>query len=139
MRRLRRSPNRTESGASLVEFAIVLPLLIVLLFGIVEFGWAFAQNLDVKHVAREVGRLAAVNAPDSEIQDRTCGSDIANITGASVTTTGSAGDPATITVTADLEQITGLFGPFLGGVGALTSTVDVRLEQDLDWSGTACP
>jgi Flp pilus assembly protein TadG len=46
----------------MVEFAVVAPLLFLLLFGIIDFGWAFSQNLDVKHAAREGARLAAVNA-----------------------------------------------------------------------------
>ena len=52
-----------ERGANLVEFAILAPLLIMLLFGIIEFAWIFAQNLDVRHGAREGARLAAVNFP----------------------------------------------------------------------------
>ena len=52
---------RSERGASVVEFAIVAPLLFLLLFGIIDFGWAFSQNLDVKPAAREGARLAAVN------------------------------------------------------------------------------
>lgn len=34
----------------------------MLLFGTIDFGWAFSQNIDVRHAAREGGRLAAVNA-----------------------------------------------------------------------------
>ena len=138
MRRLRRSPNRTESGASLVEFAIVLPLLIVLLLGVIEFGWAFAQNLEVKHIAREVGRLATVGDPDSEIDTRACSGTIAEVTTVSKAGGTSPGDTATITVTADLEQITGFFGWALGGSDNLTSNVEVRLEQDLSWTSTSC-
>ena len=40
----------------------MLPFLAMLLFGIIDFGWAFSQNIDVRHAAREGGRLAAVNA-----------------------------------------------------------------------------
>ena len=48
------SRARGERGASLVEFAILAPLLIVLVLGIVEFGWLFSQNNDVRHGPREV-------------------------------------------------------------------------------------
>jgi TadE-like protein len=51
-----------DRGATLVEFALIAPLLILLLFGIIDFGWAFSQNVDIKNAAREGGRLAAVNA-----------------------------------------------------------------------------
>jgi TadE-like protein len=63
--------GRRERGASIVEFAIVAPLLFLLLFGIIDFGWAFSQNLDVKHAAREGARLAAVNAaPGADPDER---------------------------------------------------------------------
>ena len=51
-----------ERAVALVEFAIVLPLLTLLVFGIVDFGWAFSQNIDLRNAAREGGRLAIVNA-----------------------------------------------------------------------------
>ncbi len=70
--------SRRETGASLVEFALVAPLLFMLLFGMIEFGWAFAQNLDVKHMAREVGRLATVDATEPEVIGAACANDIVN-------------------------------------------------------------
>ena len=42
-----------EKGASLVEFAVVLPLLILLVFGIMEAGWLFAQQVEVRNAAEE--------------------------------------------------------------------------------------
>ncbi|MDH3756048.1 MAG: pilus assembly protein, partial [Acidimicrobiia bacterium] len=50
-----------ERGAAAVEFAIVLPLLVLVIFGTVEFGAAWSQKTDVNHGAREAARLAAVN------------------------------------------------------------------------------
>lgn len=136
--RLTGDTHANERGATLVEFAIVLPLLVLLLFGIVEFGWAFAQNLEVKHIAREVGRIATVGDPDGVIDDRSCSGTIAQIESVTYASAGSAGDPAIITVTATLQQITGFFDWALGSVGNLNSEVEVRLEQPFSWSGTTC-
>lgn len=129
-----------SNGATLVEFALILPLLVLLLFGIVEFGWAFAQNLDVKHVAREVGRLASVDEPTSRIDDY-CTGDLAQVTAITRSGPTLAGSAANITVTATLQQITGLFGWALSPIGVLSSTVEVRLEQDATkWNGSdPCP
>src|SRR5690606_13312915 len=58
-------PVRTcsgEKGATLIEFALILPLLLLLILGIVEFGWLFGQYNDVRHGAREGARFAAVDA-----------------------------------------------------------------------------
>ena len=43
---------RVNRGVALVEAALVFPVLALLFFGVVEFGWVFSQNLDVRHGAR---------------------------------------------------------------------------------------
>ena len=50
-----------ERGAALVEFALVLPLLLVLLFGMVAFGKAFNYWIDGTHLSSEGARWAVVN------------------------------------------------------------------------------
>jgi len=57
---------KSEKGASAVEFALILPILIILVFGIVEFGIAFNNYITITHAAREGARIAAVdlNNPD---------------------------------------------------------------------------
>ena len=57
---------RADEGASAVEFALVLPVLILILFGIIEFGVAFAQQLSLNSGARQGARLGVVG-------DKTCG------------------------------------------------------------------
>ena len=47
-----------ESGMAMVETVIVLPLLLMLLFGVVEFGVAFARWQVVSNAAREGARQA---------------------------------------------------------------------------------
>ena len=64
--------KRGERGASLVEFALTAPFLILLLLGIIEFGWAFNQNLDVRHGARETARLVDVNRRYHAAKDPAC-------------------------------------------------------------------
>ena len=51
-----------EAGASTVEFAMVVPILLMLIFGIVQFGLTFGNHLAITHAAREGARLAAVGA-----------------------------------------------------------------------------
>jgi Flp pilus assembly protein TadG len=52
---------RDDTGAALVEFALVVPLLVLLLFGITEFGRALNYWIDETHLANEAARFAAVN------------------------------------------------------------------------------
>jgi Flp pilus assembly protein TadG len=51
---------RSEDGAQLVEFALVLPLLLFVLLGIAEFGFMFQRYEVVTNAAREGARLAVL-------------------------------------------------------------------------------
>ena len=148
MRRLLR--KRGEKGANLVEFAFIAPLLILLLFGIVEFAWVFATNLDVKHGAREGARITAVNTPDTgnvDLAAEICSRiDLAGSDPATTVTWASDGTPAvgegvTVTVSTPTSTLTGIMDWAFAGVGTLDSTVEIRIEQPPDWSdGTQnCP
>ena len=139
----RRRRDRSR-GVALVEFALVAPLLLLLLFGIMEFGWAFIQFLDVKHGAREAGRLAAVNYGSTtgntqrdEIVDETC-TRIDNPDGTTFTLTmpggSTTGESVNVEVSRDFSSLTGFFG-FLNV--DLHSDVEVRLEQDATWAAGA--
>jgi hypothetical protein len=50
-----------EGGQALAEFVLVLPILLVVLFGIVEFGLALNSESDETHLANEVARFAIIN------------------------------------------------------------------------------
>jgi Flp pilus assembly protein TadG len=52
----------SEAGAELVEFAIVLPLLLLVLFGILDFGMLFRRYQIVTNAAREGARVAVLPA-----------------------------------------------------------------------------
>ena len=62
--------NRKTSrrGQVLVEFALVLPLLITLFFGIAEMGFLFFQDHTVNSVCRRAARAAAVGMTDTQVK-----------------------------------------------------------------------
>ena len=60
---LRRHPRATRRGQSLVEFALVSPLLVMLVFGIVDFGRAIYYENAITNAAREGSRVAIL--PDN--------------------------------------------------------------------------
>jgi Flp pilus assembly protein TadG len=60
-----------EDGASAVEFALILPLLVILIFGIIEFGIAFLQLQSIRTGIREGGRAAAVGATVTTTRQKT--------------------------------------------------------------------
>jgi Flp pilus assembly protein TadG len=52
---------RSERGAAAVEFALVVPILLALVLGIVEFGRAYNIQISLTHAAREAARSMAIN------------------------------------------------------------------------------
>ncbi len=55
----RRDVNRSRAAA-IVEFAVVLPLLLTILFGIIEYGWVFMVRQTLQTAAREGCRIAVL-------------------------------------------------------------------------------
>jgi Flp pilus assembly protein TadG len=54
-------------GSTLVEFALVVPVLLALLIGIMEFGWLVYGNMVMSNVTREAARSASISTPMSTI------------------------------------------------------------------------
>lgn len=72
--RLNCGRSRRQRGASVVEFAIVAPLLFFLLFGMIDLCVLFWVNLTMQHAVREGARYAVTGRsdldPDSRNQQR---------------------------------------------------------------------
>lgn len=137
-----RHRSRSDRGANLVEFAMVMPFLILLLLGIVEFSWTLATNLDVKQGAREGARLISVNFPDTG--DAAIAAEICNrmdLVGSNPATTVSwasaspeVGEGVTVTVSTPHNTLTGLIDWAFGSLTDLDATVEIRIEQPPDWT-----
>lgn len=142
------APGRTRgrraqdkrAGQALVEFALVVPLLLILILGIVEFGRAWNVYQVITDAAREAARSAAVDNPlitaDSvrAVVDNAlarAGLDptdaITDLTGMD----GARGTPATVSISYPYDFV--LLRPFTGWVDAaglvtLKTTFSMRNE-----------
>jgi hypothetical protein len=55
-------PSLRERGQSLVEFAVLLPVFLLLLIGMLEFGFVFDHNISLSYASREGARVGAALA-----------------------------------------------------------------------------
>lgn len=132
-----------QRGAALVEFAVLAPLLVLLVLGIVEFGWLFGQFNDVRHATREGARFAAVNGgSEGQIAQRVC--DTIEGFGAGIETVDVILDPgaatrgamAEITVVAEIGSLTNVPIISVFTPDSLTSDVTFRLERNVTWTSS---
>jgi Flp pilus assembly protein TadG len=135
-----------ESGAEIVEFAFTLPLLLLLMLGIIEFGFMFREYEVVTNAAREGARIAILPSYDEEdvrarVQEylETAGLDwdLADVPpfAAAPTPVGAGGAcvsmvPVTVTYSHPVPFVSGIaafFGSAIGTV-TLTATSSMRTE-----------
>lgn len=55
----------------MIEFAIILPILILLVCAIIDFGWLFYNQFALSNGAREGARFAAVNSTKTDVSTLT--------------------------------------------------------------------
>ena len=73
---MRHKNARRARAAAVVEFAVVLPLLLTILFGIIEYGWVFMVRQTLQTGAREGARVAVLQTsvpPYTNVMDRVTG------------------------------------------------------------------
>jgi len=140
-----------DKGAELIEFALVFPLLLLVMFGIMDFGILFQRYETVTNAAREGARVAVLPGyAQADVQARvtqylaTAGltstpsfaytaPQAVNIGGACVTITGiTVGYPHQYLF---IGNIIGLFG----GSGFTTRTLTATARMRFEGAAAACP
>jgi hypothetical protein len=145
-----------ERGAALIEFILVLPLVLILLFGMIDFGKAFNYWNDETHLANEAVRYAVVNKNpldpstsletavknDADSGELKNGCSNCSIRSPGITvsfcfhrdpSTGnlmtSVGDPLTAVVRTDYHWLAYLVGKGLPLSSGLSASATMRIEQ----------
>jgi Flp pilus assembly protein TadG len=65
--------GRGEHGVVAVEFALVMPILLLLVFGVVEFGFMLNRDMVIGNASRDGARVASLNGSYTEITDSITG------------------------------------------------------------------
>jgi TadE-like protein len=136
----RRSFVAGEAGTALVEFALVLPLLLLLLLGMLDFGKALNYWLDETHLAHSGARWAVVNrypgpgnlqqyvhgqadTPELKSLATVCVEFPSNpATG----TNGQVGDPVRLTMSAPYNLL-----PFVGNSLGIDTAITIRATSTM--------
>jgi len=167
-RKVRGAPRRScfdERGAALVEFVLVLPLVLLILFGMVDFGKAFNYWNDETHLANEAARQAVVNSCpqctsgqkiNDWIKTEADSGELQNGGTQSISSPGirvciwfpnntnpaddpvrdhAVGDPVQVIVHAEYNWLAYLVGQGLPLHSDLTGTATMRLEQPYNANG----
>jgi Flp pilus assembly protein TadG len=145
-RRFLRRWRETDAGQTLVEFSLILPVMLILLFALVDFGRGFYTWLLVTNAAREGARAGATQqdeaAIEAKVYDSFCSDYAAGDCGLDETkldididnAQGSRGDPVSVDLSYDFEFVTPM-GDILALIGGnnlsaptITAHSSMRLE-----------
>ena len=151
-----RERARSEDGVALVEFALILPVLVLLLFGMLDFGKTFNYWIDETHLANEGARWAVVNKnPASSgslqqyIRSQATTPELRNGGTASVANpvrvciefpngTANVGDPVRVTVSATYRWLAVIAQRMSITQTTITGAATMRLEAKPTNYGAGC-
>lgn len=152
IRPIRQEHGRRERGASAVEFALVVPMLFLVLFGIMDFGLQFLNLNSIHNGTREGARQAVVanfgtTSSCNLVGVADTGSDGSRLicltkdriglpaesvrAKVKFTTTNNVGRTMLVCAMHPMESATGMFDPLLNGK-VIKSKVEMRIEQTSD-------
>ncbi len=138
-----------QRGQAVIEFALVTPLLLILVFAIIDFGWAMGDKVDLTNGARAGARTAVTGRSLADIR-----SSVQNRVGHGIITDPASqvqvqyhmnsqhcaqgnttllpGDTVTVTVSYNYDPLTPL-GAFINSTvlnnATITASSQMRLEQ----------
>lgn len=125
---------KNQKGQSLVEFSIILPLLLLVVMGIVEFGMMLNSYLTINNAAREGARYGIIGNSNAEIQSIiTSTSPSLNSAYLTITITpadGSriSGNTLTVKLTYNYKLTVPIISGILGNSVQLNAQTSMRIE-----------
>ena len=125
---------KNQKGQALVEFAIILPILLLLVMGILQFGMILNSYLTIENASREGARAGIVGSSDTEIQNLIISTspslDPKNLI-VSITPTEAnrkSGDTIIVKVTYNYNLIVPIISSLFNNVVVLNGQTSMRVE-----------
>jgi Flp pilus assembly protein TadG len=119
-RRPSSSRKTSDRGTAAVEFALIVPVLLLIIFGIIDFGRALNAQISLTGAAREGVRLAALGYSNAEIEARVAAA-APSLSG--ITTTVVESCPPGAGPTADAQVDVSYPFSFITPIGAIASFI----------------
>lgn len=123
---------KEKKGQTLVEMAIVLPILVALIFGMTDFARVLNGYLTTTEASREGARVAALSGNDDAVvlavNNAAPNLDPTRLTVTTLPATRIRGDAVTVTVTYNIDIITPLVNTMLTNPMPITSQTIMRVE-----------
>ena len=119
-------------GQTLVEFALVVPLFVLIVVGLFNVGYGIYAYNTVANAARTAARVAVVNQSAADVEAEARRQTVAlNDDRVTVTQAGCAdlGCPYSVTVTYDFEPIAPLIGDLFDPTISSTAVMSVESEN----------
>ena len=132
-----RRRTRTDAGQAAVEFALVLPLFVLLVFAICEFGRVWMNQHVLTTASRTGARVGILpssttgdvqTAVDNHLTAAGLDPTNASVSMSNVGTSASSGDVTSVSVSYDVAILTGSLIPALQGTITLNSATTMRHE-----------
>lgn len=137
LEKLCRSFRKKRRGAAAVEFAVVAPVFLLLVFGMIEYGRMVMVQQVITNASREGARVAVLDGSENPDVQSIVNQYLSSgsITGATITVTptnpedANFGEPVTVTVDIPFSQVSWLPSPMYLGETTLSATTVMRRES----------
>jgi len=140
VKRSRYAPRRKgrRNGVTAVEFAIVAPIFVIIIFGIIEMGRAFMVQQIITNASREGARRAIVEQATADevkelVNDYLAATSVSGVTvDVSPETIGpdiGFGDPVTVSIRVPFDSVSWMPGSWILGGTELTASTIMRAER----------
>ena len=125
---------KSEKGQAMVEFALVLPILLLILCGIIDFSWVLGNQLMANNAAREAARYTAIhyynsNTDNDETQAAEIVAQRAPTLASPTVALSVSGGAATVNISSNVNILTPIIAKlFPGGKYLVRAECTMRLE-----------
>lgn len=145
LRKMIQRVRDSEHGQSLVEFSMILPIFLILVFALVDFGRGFYTWQVVTNAAREGARAAAVQSDSATVDAKiraaycsnypsSCSLDSSKMTITKTNIQGARGSEASVDISYAFSYVTpiGSFMKFIGGGSLAAPTISAHSSMRLE-------